>query len=111
MAYAEAEYFGGVGEENAAVWRDGELVLGPLHLAEGEPAPAGGSPVCQVLRALSVHAGQEDEFMAVGLGSGAGPALAATETFRFDSAQVRDPLRDTVLKSGWTWRGVVLGEL
>ncbi|MEU0048640.1 hypothetical protein [Streptomyces sp. NPDC006309] len=68
VAYAEAEYFGGVGEENAAVWRDGELVLGPLHLAEGETAPAGGSPVCQVLRALGVHAGQEDEFTAVGLG-------------------------------------------
>ncbi|MET8450680.1 hypothetical protein [Streptomyces sp. NPDC005209] len=27
------------------------------------------------------------------------------ETFRFDSRQMRDPLRDTVLGAGWTWRG------
>ncbi|MEU0072677.1 hypothetical protein ABZ027_24450 [Streptomyces sp. NPDC006332] len=37
--------------------------------------------------------------------------LEATETFRFDSSELRDPLRDTVLKSGWTWRGVVFGRL
>jgi hypothetical protein len=35
----------------------------------------------------------------------------ATETFRFDGADLRNPLRDTVLKSGWTWRGVVFGSL
>lgn len=34
-----------------------------------------------------------------------------TETFRFDSADLRNPLRDTVLKSGWTWHGVVFGSL
>ncbi|MEV5176415.1 hypothetical protein AB0L10_36210 [Streptomyces flaveolus] len=37
--------------------------------------------------------------------------LEATETFRFDAANLRNPLRDTVLKSGWTWRGVVFGKL
>ncbi|WP_328836759.1 hypothetical protein [Streptomyces europaeiscabiei] len=37
--------------------------------------------------------------------------LEATETFRFDSADLRDPLRDAVLTSGWTWRGVVFGKL
>ncbi|MFJ4204391.1 hypothetical protein ACIP2Y_32835 [Streptomyces sviceus] len=37
--------------------------------------------------------------------------LAATETFRFDSSDLVNPLRDTVLKSGWTWRGVVFGRL
>ena len=37
--------------------------------------------------------------------------LEVTETFRFDSAQLREPLRATVLKSGWTWRGVVFGKL
>ncbi|MET9104975.1 hypothetical protein [Streptomyces zhihengii] len=67
VAYVEAEYFGGVGEENAAVWRDGELVLGPLHLVEGELAPTEGSPVCQALRALGISAGEDDEFTAVGL--------------------------------------------
>ncbi|MFK4599844.1 hypothetical protein [Streptomyces pristinaespiralis] len=67
VAYVEAEYFGGVGEENAAVWRDGELVRGPLHLVEGELTPTEGSPVCQALRALGVSAGEDDEFTAAGL--------------------------------------------
>ncbi|MBM9504048.1 hypothetical protein [Actinacidiphila acididurans] len=69
VAYVEAEYFGGVGQENAAVWRDGELVLGPLHLAEGEPVPVEGTPVRQALRALGVSAGEDDEFTAAGLGA------------------------------------------
>ncbi|WP_394431438.1 hypothetical protein [Streptomyces sp. SGAir0957] len=33
------------------------------------------------------------------------------ETFSFDSAEMKDPLRDAVLKSGWTWRAVVFGKL
>lgn len=33
------------------------------------------------------------------------------QTFRFDSSDLLDPLRDTVLMSGWTWRGVVFGKL
>ncbi|MFH8882772.1 hypothetical protein [Streptomyces californicus] len=37
--------------------------------------------------------------------------LEATESFSFDSAQLTGPLRDTVLTSGWTWRGVVFGRL
>ncbi|MDV9173220.1 hypothetical protein R6V09_24305 [Streptomyces sp. W16] len=37
--------------------------------------------------------------------------LGATETFRFDTADLRNPLKDAVLKSGWTWRGVVFGKL
>ncbi|MET7482637.1 hypothetical protein [Streptomyces sp. NPDC005538] len=45
------------------------------------------------------------------LGRGADGGLEATETFRFDSAEMREPLRDTVLGSGWTWRGVVFGKL
>jgi hypothetical protein len=28
------------------------------------------------------------------------------ETFSFDSRDLKDPLRDTVLGAGWTWRGV-----
>ncbi|MER5253525.1 hypothetical protein [Streptomyces sp. NPDC002855] len=30
-----------------------------------------------------------------------------TETFRFDPADMKDPLRDAVLGAGWVWRGVV----
>ncbi|RSN64941.1 hypothetical protein DMH01_00595 [Amycolatopsis sp. WAC 04182] len=69
VAYVEAEYFGGVGTQSAQVWDGGETVLGPLHLAEGEPAPAGGSPISQALRRLGVVKGDHfDEFDAVGLG-------------------------------------------
>ncbi|WP_326715026.1 MULTISPECIES: hypothetical protein [unclassified Streptomyces] len=68
VAYVESEYFGGVGEENSAVWRDGCLALGPLHLLEGEPVAAQGSPVAQALRELGIRAaGSSDEFAAVGL--------------------------------------------
>ncbi|QKW28904.1 hypothetical protein HUT11_24430 [Streptomyces seoulensis] len=45
------------------------------------------------------------------IGRGTDGHIEATETFRFDSAQLREPLRDTVLRSGWTWRGVVFGKL
>jgi hypothetical protein len=44
-------------------------------------------------------------------GRGQNGGLEATETFRFDSAELRSPLQDTVLKSGWTWRGVIFGKL
>ncbi|MFJ8885459.1 hypothetical protein ACIRJR_18900 [Streptomyces sp. NPDC102402] len=37
--------------------------------------------------------------------------LEATESSSFDSARLTDPLRDTALGSGWTWRGVVFGRL
>ncbi|MFD8962761.1 hypothetical protein ACFV0W_38960 [Streptomyces anulatus] len=37
--------------------------------------------------------------------------LEATESFSFDSAQLTDPLRNTTLEAGWTWRGVVFGKL
>ncbi|MDQ1051809.1 hypothetical protein [Streptomyces sp. V4I2] len=68
LAYVEAEYFGGVGEQRAAVWDSGTVVLGPLHVEEGQPFPPAGSPISQALRRLGVVAGAgEDEFSAVGL--------------------------------------------
>lgn len=33
------------------------------------------------------------------------------ETFGFDSDDLKNPLQSAVLKSGWTWRGVVSGRL
>ncbi|MPY61404.1 hypothetical protein [Streptomyces spongiae] len=42
---------------------------------------------------------------------GDGGGLEATETFRFDSSELRDPLQSAVLESGWTWRSVILGKL
>ncbi|MFJ6524686.1 hypothetical protein ACIQMZ_05365 [Streptomyces longwoodensis] len=68
VAYVEAEYFGGVGEQRAAVWEGGALVLGPLQAEEGRPFPPAGSPVSRALRRLGVAArAGEDEFSAVGL--------------------------------------------
>ncbi|WP_432096997.1 hypothetical protein [Streptomyces sp. bgisy100] len=45
------------------------------------------------------------------IGRGKEGGLEVTETFRFDSSELKDPLRDTVIKAGWTWRGVTLGKL
>ncbi|WP_433222174.1 hypothetical protein [Microtetraspora malaysiensis] len=68
VAYVEAEYFGGVGEQCAAVWRDGHLILGPLKVGEMEPSPPEGTPISQALRTFGAHAhGAHDEFDAVGL--------------------------------------------
>jgi hypothetical protein len=69
VAYVEAEYFGGIGTQAAQVWDGGRSVIGPLHLAEGEPAPADGSPISRALRRLgATRGGHADEFDAVGLG-------------------------------------------
>ncbi|MDA2802972.1 hypothetical protein [Nocardiopsis suaedae] len=68
VAFLESEYFGGTGEENAAVWRAGGLALGPLHLWEGEEVPDEGTPVRRALRELGVTADAErDEFTVAGL--------------------------------------------
>ncbi|GAA2294350.1 hypothetical protein GCM10010234_39980 [Streptomyces hawaiiensis] len=68
VAYVEAEYFGGVGEQGAAVFDGGDVVLGPLRVEEGEPFAPAGSPVSQALRRLGVVRGAgQDEFSAVGL--------------------------------------------
>jgi hypothetical protein len=61
LAYVEAEYFGGHGEQAAIVFKDGAVAQGPAR------APLG--PINEALRALGVAAGgAHDEFDAVGLG-------------------------------------------
>lgn len=45
------------------------------------------------------------------LGATEDGGLEATETFRFDSSDLKDPLQGTVLGAGWTWRGVITGKL
>ncbi|MEU5880995.1 hypothetical protein [Spirillospora sp. NPDC047279] len=68
VAYVEAEYFGGTGEQHAAAWHQGHLIFGPLHIEEGQRWPEGGSPISQALRHLGAQAGTAfDEFDAVGL--------------------------------------------
>jgi len=60
IAYIETEYFGGEGFERSAIFRDSNVVLGPLD---------GAGAVNGALRALGIVAkpGQE-EFDVVGLG-------------------------------------------
>jgi hypothetical protein len=68
VGYVEADFFGGVGSQRAVLWVAAELVLGPLHVGEGEPFSSVGSPISQVLARLGVErAGYRDEFEAVGL--------------------------------------------
>jgi hypothetical protein len=65
VAYVEAEYFGGVGSQAAAVFESGQLILGPLF----EKDVTGKSPISRVLHTLGIHAAVGlDEFDTVGLG-------------------------------------------
>lgn len=60
VAYVEAEYFGGVGSQAAAVLEDGRSILGPIVARDA---------IDQALRLLGVVAGDHrDEFDALGLG-------------------------------------------
>jgi hypothetical protein len=60
VAYMETEYFGGEGFERSAVFRDSNVVLGPLD---------GAGAVNGALRALGVAAKpDQEEFDAIGLG-------------------------------------------
>jgi hypothetical protein len=45
------------------------------------------------------------------LGGGEAGGVDATESFSFDSADLKDPLQDAVLGAGWIWRSVVTGKL
>ncbi|MGQ4433516.1 hypothetical protein [Streptomyces sp. SAS_260] len=63
VAYVEAEYFGGNGEQRAAVWADGALAWGP-----SDDRARGLGPISQALRRLGATSGPgQDEFTAVGL--------------------------------------------
>lgn len=68
IAYVEAEYFGGVGEQRAAVWAEGALALGPLDVPTKKWLSRAVSPISQALRRLGARRTLgEDEFEAVGL--------------------------------------------
>ncbi|MFG3285574.1 hypothetical protein [Streptomyces sp. NPDC048111] len=68
IAYVEAEYFGGVGEQRAAVWDAGSLALGPLDTPAKKRFSRPVSPISQALRQLGAQKSPgADEFEAVGL--------------------------------------------
>ena len=61
VAYVETDYLGGPGDQAAAVWSRGALVMPPRR--------AEGGPINEALRLLGVErAGHHDEFDALGLG-------------------------------------------
>ena len=73
IGYIEAEFFGGVGSQAAALWRDGQIVYGPT-VTGSEPdmplLPMSEWAFNSVLRLLGVSAADGiDEFATVGLGS------------------------------------------
>jgi hypothetical protein len=63
VAYVEALFFGDSGGQEASVWRDGEVVLGPL-------TSSAAGPINEALRYLGVPLDptRNDEFDALGLG-------------------------------------------
>ena len=68
VAYMEAAFHGGSGEQASLVWDTGTIVLGPLVDLDVSPSPA--APINQALRRLGVRTEPpaEDEFATVGLG-------------------------------------------
>lgn len=68
VACVEAEYFGGVGRQRAALWADGPLAAGPWDKPRKLRLFRTPSPISHVLRRLGAASGLgEDEFAAVGL--------------------------------------------
>ncbi len=69
LAYVEAEYFGGSGEQHAAVWDGGALAWGPISIRFQQTIPPQGTAISQALRRIGVISPDElrDEFDAVGL--------------------------------------------
>jgi hypothetical protein len=72
IAYIEADFVGGVGQQGGVLWEDGETVLGPI-MAPPEPGPPSGledGPINLVLRRMGVRRSSPrvDEFATLGLG-------------------------------------------
>jgi hypothetical protein len=71
LAYVEAEYFGGAGDQKAVLWAEGRIGLGPV--TTGRLSASGRGPGCtaisQVLAGLGVTGtnAQRDEFLVLGL--------------------------------------------
>jgi hypothetical protein len=72
IAYVEAEFIGGTGEQSAVAWRNGALALGPLrcsHYDRTPVPPIGDWPINRILREIGVSAtGRSDEFDTLRLG-------------------------------------------
>jgi hypothetical protein len=70
IAYVEADYFGGAGQQGSMLWEKGELVLGPLldPPKPGPPPTIEAGPINRVLQRMGVQRSAElDEFATVAL--------------------------------------------
>ena len=72
VAYVEAEFFGGTGQQASVVWEQGALAFGPvIDPPETDPPPAlGDRAINQALRWMGIRpdAASIDEFEAIDLG-------------------------------------------
>jgi hypothetical protein len=69
IAYVETEYFGGIGDQAAAVYRDGQRIYAEGMIDLDDPRHGGEGNINDALALLGVVAGEgEDEFDALGLG-------------------------------------------
>lgn len=71
VGYIEANFFGGDGDQACAIWRDGNVVFGPLRVDDEEPPTPRlrDWPINQALRFFGVKAQPgRDEFDTVNLG-------------------------------------------
>ncbi|MGW8687517.1 hypothetical protein ACWGNN_42120 [Streptomyces sp. NPDC055817] len=68
VAYVEADYFGGVGEQRAAVWAYGALAVGPLDTPSKKWFSRAVSPISQALRQLGVRQSLGEDELGIGAG-------------------------------------------
>ncbi len=72
IAYIQTDYFGGLGAQQAIVWRHGRVQTGPLETSnlDGRATPVTDAAINQAARQLGVQREHTlDEFEALGLGN------------------------------------------
>jgi len=68
IAYIEADYFGGLGRQNAVLWEHQQIKLLPANNGVLGVVPYHSGPICAVLRAMGVkNVPPTDEFASLGL--------------------------------------------
>lgn len=87
VAYVEAEYFGGIGVQAAAVWHGDELALGPLTTRDDSPI--------RILHRSRRHCADSARQWTAARTSSRPSASAATEIPAIGSTQANDAASDT----------------
>lgn len=104
VAHVEADFWGGEGDQTAALWRDGVLDWGPVHASDFS-GPRADWPINAALARLGVVGARSgapeyrDLFVEVGLGRGRDEddwrraALTAADAADYDAWQARERAR------------------